>query len=185
MNQEDASSLVNQLFETLSPFLMRYALRGTRSAEAAEDLVQEAFMALYRDLRNGKRIDDPRAWTIGAVRNQIRKFSRSLRLHGEDLLSPEVFDLIPARNVAADETDSARFGPEALRVLTPREEEVILLRLQSMKYREIAQQLGISSKSVCTLLARAVRKLQAFSRSRTTGESVPGVFRGEMPNALQ
>jgi RNA polymerase sigma-70 factor, ECF subfamily len=184
MNQEDASKLVNELFETLSPFLMRYAMRGTRSAETAEDLVQEVFMALYRDLRNGKRIDDPRAWTVGAVRNQIRKFSRSSRLHGEDLLSPEVFDLMPGRT-SIGETDSPEFGPEALRVLTPREEEVILLRLQSMKYREIGQQLGISSKSVCTLLSRAVKKLQAFSQSRTTGEGLRGFLNGEIPNALQ
>ena len=52
-------------------------------------------------------------------------------------------------------------GPIPAGVLTVREEEVVLLRLQSLKYREIASQLGISDKSVCTLLARALKKLQA------------------------
>lgn len=47
-----------------------------------------------------------------------------------------------------------------LAVLSPREEEVLLLRLEAMKYREIADQLGISMNSVNTLLARALRKLQ-------------------------
>lgn len=185
MNQEDASRLVNELFEALSPFLMRYAIRGTRSAETAEDLVQEAFMALYRDLRNGKRIDDPRAWTVGAVRNQMRKFSRSSRLHGEDLLSPEVFDSMPARPWIDEDSDSPEFGPEALRVLTPREEEVVLLRLQSMKYREIGQQLGISGKSVCTLLSRAVKKLRALDQSRAAGKGLGRFLKREIPNALQ
>ena len=40
------------------------------------------------------------------------------------------------------------------------EEEVLLLRLETLKYREIAEQLGISINSVNTLLARALRKLQ-------------------------
>jgi len=35
-----------------------------------------------------------------------------------------------------------------LSVLSPREEEVLLLRLEALKYREIAEQLGISTK-VC------------------------------------
>jgi RNA polymerase sigma factor, sigma-70 family len=185
MDRDDAARLVNELFETLSPFLMRYATRRTKSAQTAEDLVQEAFMALYRDLRNGKHIDNPRAWTIGAVRNQVRKFSRAIRLHGEDLLSPEAFDLMPAQTGMIDEAESLDFGPEWLRVLTPREEEVILLRLQSMKYREIGQQLGISSKSVCTLLARAIRKLQALTQSRSSGDELRGLLEREVRNALQ
>jgi DNA-directed RNA polymerase specialized sigma24 family protein len=47
-----------------------------------------------------------------------------------------------------------------LSVLSLREEEVLLLRLEAFKYREIAEQLGISMNSVNTLLARALRKLQ-------------------------
>ena len=47
-----------------------------------------------------------------------------------------------------------------LSMLSAREEEVLLLRLEAMKYREIAEQLGISVNSVNTLLSRALRKLQ-------------------------
>jgi RNA polymerase sigma factor (sigma-70 family) len=128
-----------------------------------------------------------RAWTIGAVRNQVRKCARSSRLHGEELLAPEDFDLMPAKAWGIEERGGSEdFGPEALRVLSPREEDVVLLRLQSMKYREIGQQLGISSKSVCTLLARAVKKLQLFSRSRQSGERLQAFDdEGRVPNALQ
>jgi RNA polymerase sigma factor (sigma-70 family) len=45
-------------------------------------------------------------------------------------------------------------------LLSVREQEVLLLRLESMKYREIAAALGISINSVNTLLARALTKLQ-------------------------
>ena len=59
-----------------------------------------------------------------------------------------------------------------LSVLTPREEEVLLLRLDAMKYREIADQLGISMNSVNTLLARALRKLQEAMLRQMTKERI-------------
>jgi RNA polymerase sigma factor (sigma-70 family) len=57
-----------------------------------------------------------------------------------------------------------------LSVLSPREEEVLLLRLEALKYREIADQLGISMNSVNTLLARALRKLQEAVSPHQTNE---------------
>ncbi len=166
MKQEEAAQLVNALFTEWGPFLARYGLRMTGSVELSEDLIQEAFLALYRDLRSGKCIDNPKAWTFGAVRNQVRKHARYVRRHAEDLESPEILDQIPAEPRWPDVvSEVANDAPIGLSVLTVREEEVILLRLQSLKYREIAAELGISSKSVCTLLARAVKKLQIASAS--------------------
>jgi RNA polymerase sigma-70 factor (ECF subfamily) len=162
MEKNKATELVDDLFNSWSPFLARYALRVMRSSAVADDVVQEAFLALYRDLRAGKRIENPKAWTLGAVRNQIRKQIRYWHQHSEDLVGADNLDLLAAEprwpDISAGEDDP---GPIPTGVLTIREEEVVLLRLQSFKYREIASQLGISDKSVCTLLARALKKLQA------------------------
>jgi RNA polymerase sigma-70 factor (ECF subfamily) len=59
-----------------------------------------------------------------------------------------------------------------LSVLSPREEEVLLLRLEALKYREIAEQLGISMNSVNTLLARSLRKLQEATAQQANNERV-------------
>jgi RNA polymerase sigma factor (sigma-70 family) len=61
-----------------------------------------------------------------------------------------------------------------LSILSTREEEVLLLRLEALKYREIADQLGISVNSVNTLLARALRKLQQATARKTSEGSVKG-----------
>jgi RNA polymerase sigma-70 factor (ECF subfamily) len=186
MDQERTTRLVNDLFETMGAFLMRYAVRGTRCPESAQDVVQEAFLALYRDLRNGKQIEDPKAWLVGAVRNQVRKQIRYSMHHSADLLSPEEFDLLPSPPLApASDGADEDLGPDALSRLTPREEEVVLLRLQSLKYREIAQHLGISAKSVCTLLARAVRKLHDASRRPSPDVRPAAPRKREAPIALQ
>ena len=52
-------------------------------------------------------------------------------------------------------------------LLSRREEEVLLLRLEAMKYREIADQLGISLSSVNTILARALEKLKKVAAQHT------------------
>ncbi len=179
MQRNDATRLVDDLFTSWSPFLVRYAVRMTRSATLADDLVQEAFLALYRDLRGGKRIDNPKSWTLGAVRNQIRKHARYWHRHSEDLVGADALDLIAAEprwpDISAMEEESDAIPTE---VLTVREEEVILLRLQSLKYREIATLLGISDKSVCTLLARALKKMQAVSHGLASKEVAHARKRG-------
>ncbi|MGE5568957.1 MAG: RNA polymerase sigma factor [Rhodospirillales bacterium] len=170
MKQEDATKLVTSSFESWAPFLLRYAVRMTGSFEIADDLVQEVFLALYIALRQGKRIDNLKAWTFGALRNQVLKHARYLQRRAEDLEPSEELDLIAAQpcwpDVAAEFDGGA---PLDLSVLSVREEEALLLRMQSFKYREIASQLGISTKSVCTLLARALKKLQIASRHPDLG----------------
>jgi len=60
------------------------------------------------------------------------------------------------------ERSPAPYDPTVLPLtsLTPREQEVVLLRLSSLKYREIGARLNISAKTVSVLLTRAVRKLR-------------------------
>jgi len=134
--------------------LVRYALRTTANRELAEDLAQDAFMQLYQALRAGKEIDHPKAWTICVLRRAMNR-----QIKDRNLLE----QLDDAEMVGGHGTEISRLAEirGLLSVLTPREEEVLLLRLEALKYREIAEQLGISMNSVNTLLARALRKLQA------------------------
>lgn len=164
MKQSDAAGLVVSLFESLGPSLYRYALRSTASPEASDDIVQEAFMGLHRDLRRGKRIDSPEGWVFGAVRNQVRKHQRREKLHAETLCPQQALDDLPGglESGASEERNDVM---RLLGVLSEREEEVVLLRMQSLKYREIGDSLEISPKTVATLLARALKKLQQAART--------------------
>lgn len=167
MERQEAADLLNSLFETWGSSLVRYAFQLTWSRESAEDLAQEAFLALYADLREGKKIDNLKAWTLAIVRNLAHKKHRDHCRHAEVLESSDKMDQRCAPNQEQDEWQDLR---RMLSVLTPREAEVIMLRMQVLKYREIADQLHISDKSVATLLARALRKLQlAAQREAETG----------------
>jgi RNA polymerase sigma-70 factor (ECF subfamily) len=160
MDSQEASRLVSELFESDYSTFVRYCLRATRNFEVAEDLVQEAFMLLYREVRSGTQVDNPKAWTFCVIRRliskQIRTWSKTA------LIEPlSVLDDFP---VNLKSTAPSEFGSDDVTklfsVLTRREEEVTLLRMAALKYREIADRLGISPKTVNTLLARALRKMQ-------------------------
>jgi RNA polymerase sigma factor (sigma-70 family) len=88
-----------------------------------------------------------------------REVNRQIHHHLKREVGLECEDLAEAPAAGAweriEEMDFARL----LSRLTPREEEVLMLRMESLKYREIARALGISQNTVNSLLARALRKL--------------------------
>ncbi|MBL8178161.1 MAG: RNA polymerase sigma factor [Bryobacterales bacterium] len=159
MSRDNATAVVNALFDSWYDAMVRYAARLTGSVEEAEEIVQEAFLQLFDELVSGRSIDNPRAWTFcvvrrGAGRRIEHHLSREVSIEDAGLL-----DSAPAPPPPSGDVDLDRM----LSVLTRRESEVVLLRLESMKYREIGAALGISINSVNVLLARALRKLQAFA----------------------
>ena len=134
-------------------------------------------MLLYRELATENVIRNPRAWTLCIVRRQI---ARQMRGYGSREVSLENVDFVNvARSRRLDDPDLGLEYHEierALGHLSPREQEVFLLRMESLKCREIATELEISINSVTTLLARALRKLrhaapedEGFSPERRKG----------------
>lgn len=165
MNENDATDLVTALFDRWYMALVRYALRTTANYALAEDLAQDTFMQLYQALRAGKSIEHPKAWTLCVLRRAMNRQMKDRSLH----------EPLDGLEIAGDTvTEFSGFAEirSLLSVLSPREEEVLLLRLESLKYREIADQLGISMNSVNTLLARALRKLQEATGQQVKKERV-------------
>lgn len=174
MNRAEADDLINSLFEDWYSSLFRYATRACGSVTVAEDVVQESFMALYHDLLQGKEIENPRGWTLCVVRREAVKRYRQESRHGG------AFQPLSELTEVADRRAEDR-PPEwqdddltrLFHVLTRRETEVLLLRLKALKYRQIADQLGISPNSVKTLLARALRKMQRASAAGVSRQQLP------------
>ena len=156
VNENDATELVTALYDRWYTKLVAFAARATESYELAEDLAQESFMQLYLAVRAGKDIEHPKAWTLCVLRRAMSRRMRE-RFRCDSLDEAEQAGRLPMtipKRLALSDIRSL------LSMLSAREEEVLLLRLEAMKYREIAEHLGISVNSVNTLLSRALRKLQ-------------------------
>jgi RNA polymerase sigma factor (sigma-70 family) len=159
--RDSAKEVVGALFTEWYGPMVRYACRATGSLDAAEDTVQASFTDLYRALLAGKAIANPKGWILCVVRRGIVDRTRESRRHGGPFLGLSDVANLPQLRVEPEvghwaNTDLSRY----LSGLSAREEEVLLLRVQALKYRQIAAELKIGINSVKTLLARAIRKMQ-------------------------
>jgi RNA polymerase sigma-70 factor (ECF subfamily) len=176
VNEHDATDLVTALFDRWYMAMVRFAVRTTANYDFAEDLAQDTFMQLYQALRAGKNIEHPKAWTMCVLRRTMNRQMQDRRLQ-------EPLDELELAGEAVTAMSDFEDIRHLLWVLSPREEEVLLLRLEALKYREIADQLGISMNSVNTLLARALRKLQQAAARKTPKGRVKSHEKTNVPRA--
>ena len=168
MDESAAVELVTSLYGSLFAPLVRYAAHVCGSIPIAEETVQDTFLLLYRTLRSGRAVENPRAWAFTVVRRALGRNEHEPLLGRVAHLPLDCLDDLRATGVP----EPMPPGVEAeevnrlLSVLTAREREVALLRMAGLKYREIGAELGISLKSVHTMLVRSLRKLQ---KARQTG----------------
>lgn len=154
MPSQAIAARVNRLFDAWYAVLVRHAFHVTGRLAVAEEVVQEAFYLLYRELAEGKAIENDRAWTFSVVRRQAvrvacRRLAREVQVASMERLGCTV-----------DPEENHEELTSLFRVLTPREQEVLRLCLEDLRYREIGVLLGISANSVSTLHRRAIRKLR-------------------------
>jgi RNA polymerase sigma-70 factor (ECF subfamily) len=161
MNERDASLLIDEIYDSLSVHLVNYAVHLGGSLDLAEDVAQETFLRLYRALREGQTIRQPKAWAFSVMRHELGK---QLQRQSERTVTPEGWRSLEESSWSSDTANERFLATDELEhlldLLTEREKEVLLLRLGSLKYREIGEELGISVKTVHTLLTRALGKIQ-------------------------
>ncbi|MDZ4718783.1 MAG: sigma-70 family RNA polymerase sigma factor [Roseiflexaceae bacterium] len=138
----------------------RVAYGLTRSHEAADDLAQEAFVALYR--RPPQLLPDTSlvAWLCRVALNRGANTLRGARREQERIARigvdtpPDPFD-----DLLRDEQRA--LVRTVLAQLPERQAQILALRYAGLSYTEIASALGVAPGSVGTLLARAERAFAA------------------------
>ncbi|HSR41040.1 MAG TPA: sigma-70 family RNA polymerase sigma factor [Longimicrobiales bacterium] len=163
-------SFDDALFDRLYPRLVRYGWRLTGDRDEAEDVAQEAFVRMVqRDVTGSE--DGVRVWLFRTALNVVRDRAR-VRSNRERLLEENPPDL-PAPDTPEEVTE--RRGDlvrarRALEALDPRDREILLLRQEGFKYREIAEAVEVAASSVGTLLARAQRRFAETYRRLEDGD---------------
>jgi RNA polymerase sigma-70 factor (ECF subfamily) len=164
---EDTSRLereVAAIFRHLREPLYRYLLRLLRDAAEAEDLTQEVFLRLFAALREGQKVGNVRGWVFRVGHNlAINQQKRQGPVESLDdpscRLGCERVD--ERHNAEQCIQESERHGRlhNALALLSRQERLCLDLRVEGLRYREIADDLGVSISTVATLIGRALEKL--------------------------
>lgn len=156
------------LFDRMRGRILRYALSFGLPMPDAEEVLQDVFLALYQHLSHGKSRDGICGWLFRVTHNLSLKRRLALsRTSGE----PKTSDAEGASNLLPDpqpnpedqfafrqRQDRLRSVVDALPAL---DRECLYLRSENLRYREIADVLGVSVGSVANSLARSLSRLSA------------------------
>jgi len=153
-------SFVERIYNEEAVSLVRLARLFTDDRSGAEDIVQEAFIRLYRA---ASRINDParsaaylRSIVLNLARDHNRRGLLSLR-HQDALIDRRPVDK-PDEQVVRTESQAEVL--EALDTLSPRQRDCLVLRFyMDLTERDIAETLSISPNSVKTHCRRGMAAL--------------------------
>ena len=162
----EALASFDEAFELHHRIVYRVAYARLGDAALAEDVTQEVFLKLYRNLGKVPRDEGLRAWLLRVTINEARDLSRRRRRASA---REEAFAQRASERYAFDcekrlEVDEVRRALE--RVREPAR-SCLLLQQQGLSYREIAQILSLNERSIGSLIARGRREfLRLYGKLR-------------------
>jgi len=151
---------VEQIYEAERDNIYSYLLYFGVPSQRAQELAQDSFLQLYLKMSNGESIENPRAWLYRVAHNfALRVYEREPAFDELDpnFKSPGTWP-DPERALMDKQRKSAL--TEAIRDLSPQQRNCLHLRVQGLRYREIADVIGISTSAVGEFLRRAVTRLK-------------------------
>jgi RNA polymerase sigma-70 factor, ECF subfamily len=156
-------SAFDALFRAWYAPLVRFANGMLRSEAAAEEVVQDVMLEIWRRRTDLELNSAPNAYLIRATRNRALNSIRRVRL--EESREPQVVAdqtrVVAATDALLAEEELATAISHAIEELPPRCKEVFLMsRREQLKYGEIAERLGITVKAVEANMGRALRTMR-------------------------
>ncbi|MBM3738402.1 MAG: sigma-70 family RNA polymerase sigma factor [Acidobacteria bacterium] len=166
---EPATAVQNEVARLFAEYrapLLRYLHSLGVTLPEGEDVVQEAFLALYCHLLRDRPSQSLPAWIFRVARNLA---TDRMRDSARDAVTPEA---LVVADTAASPEEQAAGESEGRRIravaaaLPEIDRQCLYLRAEGLRYREIAEALGISLGSVALSLERSFAKL-----ARATGKA--------------
>jgi RNA polymerase sigma-70 factor, ECF subfamily len=160
----DADAVALAAFDRHATSLVWYVRAFGLSKEEAEDVTQDAFLALFEHLSLGRDATNLAGWLFRVAHNLALKRQRTVQRRPAHCSWDE-----PQAQTLAD----ALLTPEALLVqrerqrrignvvaaLPDRDRRCLLLRAEGLTYRDIARTVGVSLGAVAKSLTRAMTRL--------------------------
>lgn len=151
---------VEQIYEAERDSIYRYLLYFGVPAGRAQELAQDSFLKLYLKMAKGEEIENPRAWLFRVAHNSALRFHTREPVFDELDASFHPPEASPDPERALITRQRREALQVAIRALSPQQRNCLHLRVKGLRYREIAEVIGISSSTVGEFLHRAVTRLK-------------------------
>jgi RNA polymerase sigma-70 factor (ECF subfamily) len=161
--RSELESVVIRLFDQSHARVLSYVLACGLSLHDAEDIVQETFLALFRHLQLGRPRSNLNGWLFRVAHNLALKRRGANQATERKLVDEGVLTQQPCRSPNAEEEFSFSQTQRHLRAifeaLPEQDRRCLYLRAEGLKYREIAEVLGISLGGVSMSLSRSLARI--------------------------
>ena len=172
-----------QLFEKYTQKIFFLSLNLTGNHQDAEDLSQEVFIKVYKNIKQFKGEAALGSWlyriTLNTYLNKINRKAFNIIPKSQDINTVNLSNTGLDRENPERSTQSVfiqKHINEALQKLSKKERTVFVLRhYNGLPLKEIAQQLNVRTGTIKSTLFRSLKKLQkelSFYREEILGENV-------------
>ena len=165
---DSRTEIFTKLFAESRQALHRYILRFVGSSETAKEIVQEAFLRTYRQ---GESVTTLRAFLFSTARNLAANEYRHRRTMERDALGNFGNSWVKTERESLEaellRDERNRLIQEAIDRLPPQCRAAFALRVfHECSYKEVADRLGISAKTVEKHIARGLRETHTYLKRR-------------------
>ncbi len=166
--QKDKNAL-KELYQRTSSKMLGVAMRVLGNREQAEDVIQEAYLKIWRIAEDYKQaLSPPMAWMGLVVRSRaldvLRKNATEKHLNGIDLPTDDGFieDITAANPMdIASASEQAVALNECLKKIEPKPRELLVLAYyKDMSHSELSEQLKLPLGTVKTWIRRSMDQLR-------------------------
>lgn len=133
-------------------------LSAVKSSEDAEDIAQEVFISVYKNLKRFREESNIFTWIYKITLNKIYDFFRKKKINLE--LNDEILNIESSKDL-----NVPIFLEERLKKITPQEKEIVVLKdIYGYKLREIAEMKDINISTVKTIYYKAIKDMGGVDR---------------------
>lgn len=157
----------DQVFQDYHHSLLLYSLKFVENENDAHDIVQEVFVAVWEKEKYKLEKTHLKSYLFNAVRNSCFNYLKHqtiVRKHVEvehDSLKMHELDFYKSSEKSLIEREDIEKIYAAIDSMSDNYKEIIQLsRFEGLKNKQIAEQLGIPTRTVETRLYRALNKLR-------------------------
>lgn len=162
-SEDTAKENMIQWYDMYSMAIYKYIVKMLNDVQQAEDLTQETFIRVYKYMKNGRSVNNPKTFLYRTAHNLTVDH---IRKHFPIQLFKEIFsdreDSRASIELIVEGKEESECVYEALLSLKTTYRQVIILRkVEGLSVKETASILGWSESKVKSTLFRGLGKLES------------------------